>query len=76
MTFRPRQSETDIYPEDEYNYSFDEYEPDPDHQRDLQMEREWTEDTLLDDPSPDLMWQPKGGYVDKYMAAVYGQGPL
>lgn len=80
--YRPRQYEDDIYPWDDSALIEQEYYEDPDHQRDLQMEREYIEgalldqDDMLDDPRPDLMWHPKGGYVDKYMEAVYGGGPL
>lgn len=83
MSYAPRRYEDDIYPWDDSDLIDQEFiEPDPDHQRDLQMEREWIEgalldqDDMLDDPRPDLMWHPTGGYVDKYMEAVYGGGPL
>lgn len=90
MTYAPRRYEDDIYPEDDDYLDWpadmladlDPPEPDPDLQRDLQMEREWVEgalldqDDMLDDPRPDLMWHPTGGYVDKYMETVYGGGPL
>lgn len=57
MSYAPRQYEDDIYPDDgywgtvgdaypEYPPGFD-YEPDPDTLRDIQMEREWVEDSLL-----------------------------
>lgn len=46
MSYRPRQSETDLYPYEDFDQEYPEYEPDPDHLRDLQMEREWMEGAL------------------------------
>lgn len=78
MTFRPRQYEDDIYPWDDSDLIEQEYYEDPDHQRDLQMEREWEEDRLMmqdEDPMP-FGWGGKtGGWVDEYMVRTYGRGP-
>lgn len=81
MSYRPRQYEDDILPYEDEDYALrDEYwEVDPDQARDLQMEREWAEEALLDeydhDPRPDALWDRKGGYVDEYMVRTYGRGP-
>lgn len=74
MSYRPRRFEDDIYPDDEYD-EYPEYEPDPDHQRDLQMEREWDEgraQDILDDPYP---WGQAPEWRDEYMDRTYGRGP-